>query len=440
MAIPVIIENFLQVLLGISDTYFVSKISGQAIAAVGMTNLLMNVLIAFFIAIGTGAVALTARAHGSGDENRVDNIARQAIVLSLYIGVVLGLVLYITRTPILKMLGAEGQVLALGHTYFKSVAIPSVILSLLMVVSSLFKSVGNTKITMKVGILMNGVNILLDIILIFGFGPIPPMGILGAGLATTFARLLGAIILLYVWLVHHDKGKTFSQWLVAFQLRKSGVYNILKIGIPAGLEKLFMRFGQLIYGWMIIKIGTADYIGHNIAGAIESVSYLPAMGFGVASSVLVGQYLGAGQKEKAKTAGLSAFIMGSVMMMVIAIAFFFGGEWLTAQYTDDPLVIEKSTAVLKLIALFQPFLCSTMVVSSALQGAGETKIPMVLTLLGIWGLRITGVYVFGLQMGIGLFGVWIAYVLDIVFRGSLLVYFFVKGKWQSIELLDPIKE
>jgi len=434
LAVPVIIENFLQVLLGMTDTYFVSKISGEAIGAVGMTNLFMNVLIAFFIAIGTGTVALTARAYGGGEKQKVSHIGTQAIALSLYVGIGFGLFLYLFSDGVLTVLGARGSMLTLARVYFRVVAVPSVALSLLMVVSNLFRAIGNTKIPLKVGVVMNILNILLDVLLIFGWGPIPGLGILGAGIATTLSRVFAAGLLLYLWIRDQHQPGVESCWKDYLLLKGNAPRGILSIGMPAGVEKLFMRFGQLLYGWMIIKIGTADYIGHNIAGTIESVSYLPAMGFGVAASTLVGQHLGAKDHKKAVQDGWSAFLMGSLFMILIAQVFFFGGEWLAMQYSQDPIVISKVRTVLKLIALFQPFLCSTVVISSALQGAGETRFPMYLTVIGIWGIRIVGVYVLGIRFGWGLLGVWISYATDIVFRGSLLLWYYGKGEWKKIKL------
>jgi len=434
IAVPVIIENLFQVLLGITDTFFVSKISEEAIAAVGITNLWMNVMIAFFVAIGIGTVALVSRAWGRGDKEEVAIIGDQTIVLSTLLGILFGFIFFVFRQPILSLLGASGGVLKFGIHYFNTVAVPVVFLSLHMGLSSVFKAVGMTKLTMKVGLVMNIINILLDYILILGFGIIPPMGIIGAGLATTVSRIIGASILYFYWRKEIVRTTGLNGYKPNLHVNKSIDSQILKVGIPAGIEKLFMRFGQLIYGWLIIRIGTADYIGHNIAGTIESVSYLPAMGFGVAAATLIGQSLGKKEYERAKQSGWYAYLLGSMVMVMIASVFFFGGEWLAMQFTDDPLIIEKVASVLKLIALFQPFLGSTTIIASALQGAGETRMPMILTGIGIWGIRITGVYVLGLQMGLGLFGVWIAYVCDIVIRGSILLWLFNRGKWQDIEL------
>lgn len=434
IALPVIIENLFQVLLGITDTFFVSKISEEAIAGVAITNLWMNVMIAFFVAIGIGTVALVSRAWGRGDKEEVVLIGHQTILLSTTLGLLFGLIFFILRKPILSLLGASGGVLNEGIHYFNMVAVPVVFLSLHMGLSSVFKALAMTKLTMKVGLLMNIINMLLDYILIMGAGFIPPLGILGAGLATTLSRIIGGSILYFHWRTQFVKASRSNKDTSNVHFHKSTAIHLLQVGIPAGIEKLFMRFGQLIYGWLIIKIGTADYIGHNIAGTIESVSYLPAMGFGVAGASLIGQSLGKKDYIRAKKAGWYAYGLGSGIMVIIASTFFFGGEWLAMQFTDNPLIIEKVASVLRLIALFQPFLGSTTIMASALQGAGETRIPMILTAIGIWGIRLTGVYILGLKIGLGLFGVWTAYVCDIVIRGTLLLWLFNRGKWQEIEL------
>ncbi|HEY4543720.1 MAG TPA: MATE family efflux transporter, partial [Tissierellaceae bacterium] len=181
-------------------------------------------------------------------------------------------------------------------------------------------------------------------------------------------------------------------------------------------------------------IGISAYAAHNIAGQIESFSYLPAMAFGTASATLIGQSLGIGEKETAEKYGYISFITSSLIMVIIGIFFFFYSKELVMILTDDKKVIEYSSDVLRLIALFQPFLASTQVISSSLQGAGDTKFPMYLTIVGIWGIRVLGLYIVSLYINLNLYIVWISYVVEIIFRGSLLFIRFYKGNWKNISI------
>jgi len=432
LAIPAIIENIAQVLIGVVDVYFVGRLGTEAIAGVGVTNLMMNVYIAFFLALGIGTTAVVSRAIGGNNQKRAGRAVKQSVIMTGIIGGIFGIFNLIFARRILLLLGAEEAVIAYAIPYFLAVAVPSVFLGLSMVLASALRGAGNTKSPMKIGIFANVVNALLDYVLIFGIFNFGGFGILGAGLATTFSRILSVVLLVHT--LNKEKGKIhvafFEDWKPDVKMLKT----LTNISIPAAVERLIMRSGQLIYGGMIIKIGTEAYAAHNIAGTIETFSYLPGMGFGVAAATLVGQNLGKEDKEEAQRAGLMSYLMATLFMVVIGGVFYIFAPFLASLFSEDPAVIDQVVRVLRIIALFQPFLAITLVTTSALQGAGDTKFPMYSSLLGIWGVRVVGVYILSIRMNYGLAGVWTAYAIDITLRGIILMIRFLKGKWKDLEI------
>ncbi len=432
LALPAMIENILQVLIGTVDTYFIGKIGTEAIAGVGITNLIMNIYIAFFLALGVGATTIVSRNIGSNNIENANNAVKQSIIMALGIGVVFGIINLIFSKNILLFLGAEEKVLQYALPYFISVAVPSVFLCLMMILSSSLRGAGDTKTPMKIAIVSNIINIVLDYILIFGIFNFNGLGILGAGIATTISRIVGVILLLIK--INSNETKihidVFGKWSIDKDILKS----ITKIGLPAGVEKLIMRFGQLVYGGLIIKLGTKAYAAHNIAGTIESFSYLPGMGFGVAAATLVGQSLGAKKADEAQKYGLMSYFLSTGFMVIVAAAFYIFAPFLAGLFSEDLEVIALVVKVLRIIALFQPFLCITLVITSALQGAGDTKFPMYSTFIGIWGVRVLGTYILGIKLNLGLVGVWLSYALDVTVRGIILMIRFMKGKWKEIEI------
>lgn len=432
LAIPVIIENILQIFLGTTDTYFAGKLDSNAIAGVGITNLIMNIYIAFFTAVGVGTTAIVSRNIGLNQTEKAADTVKQSIILTVVISLVLGGISYIFAKPILTVLGAESEVLVYALPYFMAVAVPSVFLSLMLVLSSALRGAGDTKTPMVVTTVANLINIVLNYILIFGIWNFKGLGILGGGLATTIARMIAVIILLLTLC----KGKTVIKlnMFVKWSIDKKLLLSISRIGIPAGIEKLIMRAGQLVYGSVIIALGTSSYVAHNIAGTIESYSYLPAMGFGVAAATLVGNNLGANKPEEAKKYALISNILSTMLMVIMGIFFFITAPFLAKLFTSDKEVQELVVSVLRIIALFQPFLSLTMVISSALQGAGDTKFPMYSTLIGIWGIRVVFGYLFAIIFKLGLVGIWLAYSLDIVIRGIILLLRFLNDKWKYIKI------
>ncbi|HAJ9305216.1 TPA: MATE family efflux transporter [Listeria monocytogenes] len=430
LALPAIIENILQVLLGVVDTYFISKIGTEAIAGVGVTNLIMNIYIAFLLALGVGTTAIVSRNIGAKNTENANNSVKQSIIMALGIGIFFGLINLVFSKNILLLLGAEERVLQYALPYFLSVAVPSVFLCLMMILSSALRGSGDTKTPMKITIIANVINIILDYILIFGIFNFAGLGILGAGIATTISRIVGVLLLLKK--INSDETKIHINILDKWNIDKDILKSITKIGLPAAFEKLIMRFGQLVYGGMIIKIGTEAYAAHSIAGTIESFSYLPGMGFGVAAATLVGQSLGAKKKDEAYKMGLMSYFLSTAFMVIIGVIFYIFAPFLAGIFSEDKEVIDLVVLVLRIIALFQPFLCITLVITSVLQGAGDTKFPMYSTLVGIWGVRVLGVYILGIKLNMGLEGVWIAYALDVTVRGVILMIRFMKGKWKDI--------
>ncbi len=432
LAIPAMIENTLQVFIGVVDTYFVSRLGTEAIAGVGITNLIMNIYIAFFIAIGVGTTAIVARNIGAGNIEAANHSLKQSIIMALGIGLISGLINLIFSIRLFSLLGAEQGVTDYATPYFLIVAVPSVFLSVMMVLSSALRGSGDTKTPMKVGIIANIINAVLDYILIFGILGFSGLGIVGAALATTISRMVGVIILIVK--INEKKGKLSINIFEKWEIDKKAIRSITKIGLPAAFEKLIMRSGQLVYSSMIITIGTKAYAAHNIAGTIESFSYLPGFGFAIAASTLVGQRLGAQKPEEAQGYGLLSNFISTIFMIVVGVIFYISAPFLAGICTKDAEVSILVVKVLRIIALFQPFLSMTFVITSALQGAGDTKFPMYSTLIGIWGIRVLGVYFLGIVLNMGLVGVWLAYAFDISIRGTILMTRFLKGKWKLIKI------
>ena len=271
---------------------------------------------------------------------------------------------------------------------------------------------------------------ILNIILNFIFIKLN-LGIVGLGLATTISRIINMLILL-IKLKKGSSGVKLS--IQSFEIDKKIISSIIKIGGPAGMEKLIMRIGQLVYSSMIISIGVSTYVAHNIAGTIESYTYVPAMGFGVATATLVGISLGENNIKKAKNLVFLSDIIATICMLIIGLIFFIFAPNLASIFTDTKKIQDMVVTVLRLIALFQPFAALTQIFTSALQGAGDTKFPMYATLIGIWVCRVGLGYLLGAKLGLGLLGVWIGYALDLTIRGILLLKRFLKGNWQNIKV------
>ncbi|MBT2571588.1 MATE family efflux transporter [Planococcus sp. ISL-110] len=429
LAIPAVIENFFQTLLGFVDTYFVSQISLAAVSAVGITNAVLAIYFALFMAIGVAANVRIANFLGANQPEKARHISQQSIILAILFGILTGVATWFFAEPLLRLMGIEEEVLELGSLYLRIVGIPSVIMSLMFVMSAILRGAGDTKTPMMISIVINGINAVLDYVLIFGFLFIPELGIVGAAIATVVSRLIGSLALFY----YVNKEKVLAFRKEYWQLDKGHLMELSTLGAPAAGERLVMRAGQIVYFGFVVALGTNAFAAHQIAGNVEVFSYMIGYGFATAATILVGQQIGAGNLAEArKYAKLSTQLTVVFMTLLGAVLFFFG-DWAASFFTEDPEVISDIGTALKISGVFQPFLAVLMVLTGAFQGANNTKFPMYLTAFGMWAIRTLLVYLLGIQLGWGLAGVWIAIGIDITFRAMVLVIQFRRDKWMALE-------
>ncbi|WP_342364504.1 MATE family efflux transporter [Paenibacillus sonchi] len=420
LGVPAMIENLLQTVVGFVDTLFVSKIGLNEVTAVGVSNTILNVYIAIFLAIGVGTSSMIAKRVGAGKIEEARQIARQSTWLSIIAGLLFGIITLFFAEPLLRIMGAEPEVLSSGVVYFRIVAVPSIFISVMTVFGSILRSAGDTKTPMKVGIWINLVHIILDYVLIFGISGIPGLGIAGAALATVLVRIIGCFALY----------KYIRKSPLSFSLfKKDGnefTKPLLKLSGPAAAERLIMRLGQVLYMGLIVRIGTEVYAAHTIAGNIEIFSYMPGYGLAIAATTLVGQYLGANRHRDAYQFGIYTSAVAVVFMGIAGVLLFVLAPIAAAWFTGEQGVIDMVTTALRIDAFAQPFLAVGLVLAGALQGAGDTKSPMYSTAIGMWLIRVIGVYVLGIQLDLGIAGIWLSIAIDLAIRAVFLFYRFRK--------------
>ncbi len=431
LAVPIILENLMQVTMGLADNYFVSRLGTAAIAGVGITNLIMNIYLSFFFAVGVGTTALVSRHLGAKEPEKASESAQQSLLLSIFLGLAVGAISLIFCEPILMLLGLDESLISVAKPYFLAVMVPTVFLSMSIMISSSLRGAKDTETTMKIALISNLINIVLDPILIFGCLGIPGMGIVGAGIATSFSRLVGLLLLMKKTSMANSRIRIDYRNAFIFDKRKMN--SILRIGIPVATERLFMRLGQLVYFGFIISIGTEVYAAYVISGTLDSFAYIPGIGIGGAAAALVGTSLGAGKKEEAYRYGMGSLFIGTLFMIAIGAGNYLFAPTIADIFTKDPIVHGNIIFIMRIMALAQPLVAITLIITPSLQGAGDTKIPMIYTLVGIWLFRVLGCYVLVHRMGYGVTAVILTVYLDLFIRSFLLILRYRKRRWQEIE-------
>ena len=414
LALPAAVENILHALVGFVDTWMISKIGLIAVTAVGMANNLMMVYLAVFTALGTGTSSLIARSIGAGKKEKTKEFFIQSTVLAILSGAVFGIATLLLGGKVLEIMGAEGEVLREGKLFLYVVGSASVFISLLTSLAAVIRASGDTKRPMIVNTLVNIFNVGIDYILIFGWGFIPPLGVLGTAIGTVISRALGCFFMFQVL-----KKKGFSLSLKEIYTN-TNYKELIFLSISAALERLVMRLGQVLYYSLIAMIGIKTYAAHVIAGNIESFFYMPAYGLSTAAAILMGNCFGRKDKEEGLEYLKSITGISIIIAVISGMILYLFGTKAAFVFTEDLEAVAKITTALRVDAFAQIPLALGIVFTGALQGIGDTKTPLYSTIIGVWGLRVVGIYVMGMVLGMDILGVWLAIAFDLTIRAAIL--------------------
>lgn len=418
LAIPATIENVLQTAVGFIDALMISKIGLVAVTAVGIANTILNVYLALFIALGVGASALIAQKIGAKRPDEAQKVTNQAVMLTLAVSLLLGIISIVFGESLLRVMGASEAVLQEALQFFMVVGGGALFMGLMTIFGSILRATGDTKSPMKISVVVNIGNVVIDYILIFGLGPIPALGVLGTAIGTVLSRGLGC------WLLYRKVQQSESPVDHA-SLFNSGNYRpLVNLSIPATLERLVMRLGQVLYFGLIVSISAKTFAAHSIAGNIESFTYMPAYGLATAATTLVGNAVGAGESQQAKRYGYSAAKYGVIFMSLLGVVLFFGAPFFASLFTSDQEALRQIVIALRIDAFAQPGLAISLITTGALQGMGDTKSPLYSTAFGMWGIRVVGVIVLSKYLGLGIAGIWLSIAIDLYLRSLFLVYKF----------------
>ncbi|MGI6627573.1 MAG: MATE family efflux transporter [Bacillota bacterium] len=428
LALPALVEQTLMTMVSMADMIMVGRLGPWAIAAVGLSSQPMFVAMSVFIALNVGATALVARFVGAGEPDEASKVARQALMIAVIMGLALAVIGVSFSGQILHFMGAEEDVIGPGTGYLKVVCLGLPVWAVTISLTAALRGAGDTRTPMTVNIVANLVNVIGNYLLIHGHLGLPRLEVTGAGLATTISRVVASVLILTKVL---KGGKVIKISIHdSFRFDSQIIKRILNVGIPAAIEQVVMRSGQMTFARIVSSLGTNTYAAHQIALNIEGFTFTPGMSFQIASTTLVGQSLGARNPDRAEQVGWEAVRIGASIGVIVGILYFAFGSQLAHLYTDDPAVTALAAGALKIIALSQPFMISMFILIGGLRGAGDTRWTLLITMLGFWGIRVVTAYFLAIRLNLGLYGAWIGMALDMVVRSVLGVLRFRAGGWK----------
>jgi putative MATE family efflux protein len=428
LSIPMVLEMVMESVFAVVDIFFVSRLGADAVAVVGITESLMTVVYAIGMGLGMATAAIVARRTGEKDHKGASVAAAQGIILAVFASLLIAIPGLFFAREVLMLMGASEEVAGQYYMYPAIILSGNVIIMLLFMINSIFRSSGDAALSMRVLWFANILNIILDPIFIFGFGAIPAMGIKGAAIATTIGR--GLAVVYQVWILT-GKGSRVKLNSGHFMPDLSLIRKLLKIS-AGGIGQLLIATSSWILMVRIISIfGSEVLAGYTIAIRIIIFSLLPSWGMSNAAATLVGQNLGAGQPGRAvKSVWITALInlgfLGVAGAVFIAFPDFF-----IRLFIKDPVVVQAGAQCLRVVSIGFVFYAFGMVMIQAFNGAGDTRTPTILNLIFFWIVEIPLAWVLAINFGLEQYGVYIAIVLAESMIAVAGIILFRRGKWKQ---------
>ncbi len=431
LAWPAILTFGLESLVGLVDMLMVGRLGAQPLAGVGVGAQILHASHVAIIAIGGGTVAMVARFTGADQRLAAEKVLAQSLYTALLFGAAVALPIFLFAEEAVAVFGVEAGVVREGAGYLRLLMIGVPCAAAFEIIASALRGAGDMRTPLVIGAIVNLFNIIANYTLIFGAFGFPAMGARGSGLASTLAFTLGAVLALAVVC---RRASVLSLHREALPIDVSLARRILKIGAPAAVEQCFLQIGFFLYLLIASEYGTEAIAAYFIGVRILALSFLPGLGFSAAASTLVGQKLGGQLPDEAERSGWEACRLAVILMSAVGVAIFAAAEGIARAFVDDPRVVAAAVSFIRTLALAQPLMALDFTLGGALRGAGDTRSPLYILILGFYGARLGFAAVATYLFDLGLVWVWFALLGDYVTRAMLKVRRFRGGGWKRVSV------
>ena len=431
---PVLIEQILVMLVGFSDTILAGRyLDSSHLAAMTVLSYLLWALNNLFSFVAIGTTAMVARFVGAGETQEANRVVNQSFVIGAAWALVITAAGLLGAPRLIEWMQLEGSAVGLA-TRFLSWLLPVLPFMMLETVGiAALRGAGDMVTGLMAMIAVNVINVSVSWLLLTGAGPLPELGWDGIAIGTALGHIAGGLIPLAV-LLRGRHGLRVERRLL--RLDAPLVRRILRIGVPGGIDVFSINVCQIGFLSLVNGLGAVATAAHGVAIRIESLAYLPGFAFQLATATLTGQQLGAGQPSRALRTVLVACAWNGALMSCAGLALYFGADLLMSLFlgTGQPDVTRLGVPLLRIISFAMPALATLMVMTGALRGAGDTRLPLLITLVGFLGVRIPLAWVLAYSLEWGISGAWYAMVFDLVLRSALLAMRFSMGAWKHVQV------
>lgn len=435
LAWPTMLEELMQTLVQYIDTAMVGSLGTQATAAVGATSTVNWLIGSTISALGVGFLAFVSRACGAGDREKAGKAASQAVLATLVSGILFTLLTLGFSRQVPVWMQVDPAIQDLAARYFFILYLPMLARAAMIIFGTLLRSVGDSKSPMRIGILMNAINVVGNFLLIYPtrqvFGVTvwgAGMGVIGAAVASAVSYAIGGIVITVVLWRHpliSPKGQSLKpDWQV--------LRPCLKVALPNALQRFGTSLGYVAFASMINALGEVATAAHTIANTVESAFYIPGYGMQTAAATLAGNALGARDEKRIRDLGKMILLIEVTLMVISGGLLFVFAPTMMGLFSKDKQVIALGATVLKMVALSEPFYGVSIILEGMMQGVGETVRPFLFGISGMWGIRILGTFLCTRVLGLGLVAAWGCMIGHNLLLFLLFSLYYRSGKWNPL--------
>ncbi|HXY54932.1 MAG TPA: MATE family efflux transporter [Nitrospirota bacterium] len=426
LALPVVLSSLLQRAVGIVDIFLVGGLGASSIAAVGIAQVMVFVVMSVSWGINVGVTVLVAQLWGAERKQDAARAAYQAMLIAVAAAGVITLFGLTFGGRVAAMLGANTVVEGILSEYTKIIFTFILFTISINVLAGIMHGTGDTKTPLYAIMIVNVLHVIVAYPLIYGYLGLPKLGVKGAAIAIAISESTGAAFLLF-----RSVRKRYIIVTKALEIKYT--VTMFKLGYPIFIDRLLQNTGSLFFAKIILLYGTAVYAAHQVGLAIEAFSFMPGYGIAVAAT-MVGQNLGAGRHMEARLSAYEANRLAVILMAMMGLVFFFFPYGLLRAFTGDPEVIRYGILYMKIVAFAQIPLAITMVVGGSLRGAGDTGFIMFATIAGMWFIRLPVAAFLAAVVKTEIRYVWSVMIADWLVRMSLLLWRYRKESWGRLEI------
>ncbi len=431
LSIPMILEMMMESIFAVVDIMYVSHVSVNAVATIGLTEAVITLVYALAIGLSMSATAVVARRVGEKNLEKAREAAVQAILLGIAMSLFIGLFGLLYSREILTLMGGDATLIRDGHGYTKWLIGGNISIVLLFLINAVFRGAGDASMAMWSLVLSNAINIVLDPLFIFGWGPVPAFGVMGAAIATNIGR--GTAVLFQLGILFFGY-RRIRLLLIDVAVNFKVMWNLVRVSLGAIAQFLIGTSSWVFLMRLMSEFGSEVLAGYTIALRVIMFTFLPSWGMSNAAATLVGQNLGARQAERAERSVWVTGKYNAIFMLLVSLFYLFFARQIILWFNTRPEVVENGALCLRIIASGYIFYAYGMVISQAFNGAGDTRTPMKINLIAFWLFQLPFAYLAAIHLNWGAKGIFLAIVLAEVLLSVMAILWFRKGDWKRVEV------